>query len=502
MKLEYLKDFQNSSFNLKKIEFILFLLLLISFGYFYNGSGWNQESRMAQIYQIIEKHELNINPYAQLTQDISIYNKNIYPNKPIGSTILGIIPYFIIYNAECFMGLDFNSPYIVLLNAYLVNFFANQLLSAFSCVLFFRLLLKITLNYTVSLTLVIAFSLSTLFFPYTSVYMGHTQTVSLLIIGLYCFYDILFNNILISKLKCFLGSFFISLAVITDFFAIYISFFIGIVVIFNVIKKKSFKHFIFLTYGLSIPLLILLCYQYFSFGHFLNIPMKFNNKIFSYNKESLVFGAFSQPKIVILKELLFGEYYGIFIFNPTLILGTVGLLYMFLNKDIKNKSLYFLLFFLPFIISVFSNLCFIGWWGGSSAGPRYLINNIPFILLGCQFVSKFKSFNYILLLLIFIGFYFNLSINATNPMPGKLKSLKYEIIQDFLNQKISNNETFPKVFIKDLTNDLKNKAAFNLGELLGLKKIFSIFPLFVLQIFFLLLLFKPCFKINNNNNYK
>ena len=111
----------------RRVEAFIFVTLFLAYGYFFQGGGWNQNSRFDQIRAIVEAGELHINNFScfantppfsaggalvrlQLgdvlqppegaqppnTGDLSVFNNRIYPNKPPGTTFLGVPAYFVI----------------------------------------------------------------------------------------------------------------------------------------------------------------------------------------------------------------------------------------------------------------------------------------------------------------------------------------------------------------------------------------------------------------------
>ena len=49
----------------------LFLVLFISYAYFYQAGGWNQNSRFALVRAILNEHTVRIDPYQRNTGDIA-----------------------------------------------------------------------------------------------------------------------------------------------------------------------------------------------------------------------------------------------------------------------------------------------------------------------------------------------------------------------------------------------------------------------------------------------
>jgi hypothetical protein len=71
---------------------VLAAALFLSYAYFYQAGGWNQNSRFALIRAILERHTLQIDAYALHTGDRSVVNGHFYSDKAPGASLLGLAP--------------------------------------------------------------------------------------------------------------------------------------------------------------------------------------------------------------------------------------------------------------------------------------------------------------------------------------------------------------------------------------------------------------------------
>ncbi|HPJ72098.1 MAG TPA: hypothetical protein PK636_05390, partial [bacterium] len=76
----------------KRLELVLFLVLLFSFAYFYQGGGANQNARLDQIRSIVEYGQLNLKGTAG-SHDIVQVGRRTYPNKAPGIVLAGTLPF-------------------------------------------------------------------------------------------------------------------------------------------------------------------------------------------------------------------------------------------------------------------------------------------------------------------------------------------------------------------------------------------------------------------------
>ena len=65
-------------------------VLFISYAYFYEGGGWNQNSRFDLIRAIIEQRTLRIDAYHGNTEDKALYQGHYYSDKAPGLALLAL----------------------------------------------------------------------------------------------------------------------------------------------------------------------------------------------------------------------------------------------------------------------------------------------------------------------------------------------------------------------------------------------------------------------------
>src|SRR5215472_182652 len=73
-----------------KLASLLGFASFFSFAYFYEGGGWNQNSRFDLLRAIIERHTLQIDAYHQNTEDKARLNGHYYSDKAPGVVFLAV----------------------------------------------------------------------------------------------------------------------------------------------------------------------------------------------------------------------------------------------------------------------------------------------------------------------------------------------------------------------------------------------------------------------------
>src|ERR1043166_9383545 len=76
----------------RRTAWVLGAALFISYAYFYQAGGWNQNSRFALVRAILERHTLQIDAYAAHTGDIALEDGHYYSAKAPGASLASIVP--------------------------------------------------------------------------------------------------------------------------------------------------------------------------------------------------------------------------------------------------------------------------------------------------------------------------------------------------------------------------------------------------------------------------
>ena len=69
---------------------ILGAVLLASFAYFYEGGGWNQNTRFDLVRAIVERHTLRIDAYHENTGDKAHAGDHYYADKAPGASLTAV----------------------------------------------------------------------------------------------------------------------------------------------------------------------------------------------------------------------------------------------------------------------------------------------------------------------------------------------------------------------------------------------------------------------------
>src|SRR5262245_60609694 len=68
------------------------IAVFISYAYFYQAGGWNQNSRFALVRAILERHTLQIDDYQAHTGDRALWKGHYYTDKAPGASLVALAP--------------------------------------------------------------------------------------------------------------------------------------------------------------------------------------------------------------------------------------------------------------------------------------------------------------------------------------------------------------------------------------------------------------------------
>src|SRR5690349_10679070 len=69
---------------------LIVAVLFLSYAYFYQAGGWNQNARFDTTRAILEQHSLTIDAYHENTQDKALFRGHYYSDKAPGVSLLAI----------------------------------------------------------------------------------------------------------------------------------------------------------------------------------------------------------------------------------------------------------------------------------------------------------------------------------------------------------------------------------------------------------------------------
>src|SRR5262245_64689993 len=90
----------------RRVAVVMTAALVVSYAYFYQAGGWNQNSRFALVRAILERHTLQIDAYQLHTGDRALYEGHYYSDKAPGLSLAALAPAAIAKGTARAVGVD------------------------------------------------------------------------------------------------------------------------------------------------------------------------------------------------------------------------------------------------------------------------------------------------------------------------------------------------------------------------------------------------------------
>jgi hypothetical protein len=465
------------------VEFVLFLLLVVSYGYFFpRWADPNQNSRLDMVIAFVENGTFQIDQYVWNTVDYAKVGEHYYSDKAPGMAFLGIPLYtglkvFLdlpvmdkltdrLAHSSAFQstlrsggtGVLMEKVRLALAQVFL-TFAISTLPSAFLGILIYRALARFTPHVGPRLIVVLGYGLLSPAFAYANAFYGHQLSAVLL----FCAFYLVFTTSDLLPIKHLLGiGALLGYSVITEYPSMLIAGIVFVYTAYVLNRQKRFFHigWVVLTGGLL--MLGWMGYNTIVFGGPFNLG--YSNSELWIKQHHTGFMSLTFPTWEAAWGITFGLRRGLFVLSPFLLLALPGFYLWWRAKKYKPEFWVALASVLSFLLF---NASSIMWWGGFSVGPRYLLPMLPFMVLPMVFVFHewkqrwFKVLSFFLILWSFAATWGMTLAEQAYP-PDTLDNPWIEYV--WPNWQIGN-------------------IARNWGTLVGLPRWWSLFPLAIMVAF-------------------
>jgi hypothetical protein len=387
----------------------LILLILGVEGTFFHPGRWNQNARLAATVAFVEPGT----PYTGTfridglkdgprlpTADWASSGGAFYSNKAPGTSLLGIVPYFLLYHLERSTGRDPTTVELTRINAFALNLWISVFWNVVAALALLRKLPRLGVHSASGAAVVAAvYSFATVVLPFGCSEWGHSTAAAFITLGSL---DVAEG----SRHRCVLGGLWLGMAVLTEYLAA-----VSLVTaaIFVLSGSDRFERLRAFVIGSAPPIAALLMYQHSSFGSYFTTAPSLSNPIFL--QPGKIAGLFSLPNPESFLRLLFGPGRGMFWQMPILFVSAAGVVSWhrsgrraFLAFAVANIGLYAL------SISAMD-----GYQGGRTTSMRYMIIALPFF---CMLLPDIRTFAYrkVFLLLFVVSAANSFVLAATSTM--------------------------------------------------------------------------------------
>ncbi len=466
--------------------YLIFFLFFITCGYFFQGGGWNQNTRICLTRAIIHQQSFIIDPYKEDSQnpyfefvntgDWSFKDGRYYSNKSPGLSMLAVLPFAI---TEFFVKKmsRFDTEKQVHLSAY-----ASTLCTTVVCAALLALLIFHVCNFFFgfstqqSLLLTIFCSTGTLIFSYSTTFYCHVPSAFFALLSFVLAIHLKHGTVYKKNILGAGSGLAASIAVLIEPSTIFA---LCCIFIYLLSFQDGRKAALFFIIGCLPAGTLQLFYNASCFGHPLLSGFNFPNPDVMWYQDGKLFGIPSPAKLI---KLIFFPYRGILFSSPIFLMIIPGTILLLKVKKWRCETIVCLATSLLFLIFI---ACFYAWHGGSAAGPRYLLPTYPFAFLLTIFA--FKKFPRTYITIGVLSIIINSSITLVgNEIPREIKNpLTDVVLSSILKGNVSINPTpfsnfnkYPNIYkFSNVENWTHNFNSFNLGELFFPNQITSLLPL-------------------------
>jgi hypothetical protein len=452
----------------RKDALIIFLLLAFFYGYFFQDSGANGNSRFDLIFAAVQEGRLSIDTYQALedtqTIDKAYFNGHYYSGKAIGPSVAGAILYIPLYWTRQV----FNLPSLNIVKM-ILTFLVIGIPSAIAGSLIYILSVHWSQSRLRAFLVATAIGLGTLCLPYSIVFFSHQFTSSLLFISFFMMYFMKERPETVGNGYLFLIGSLLGWALVSEYPAALIILPLLGYYFFIIGRRSDYRHWRFLILPLLgglIPIILQLTYNQLCFGSFLSTGYE-NLSDPSFNSGMKQgFMGIHKPNWHAVFYMTFHPTLGLFWQSPVLLLSSIGAGILLFNRKYRAELILTVWVICSYIVILSG---YYMWWGGWAVGARHIIPILPFFCILLAFLPKRLHWLFAGLTVISVGQMIIAAastIGVPDTMVLQIKTLgffEYSNIYSFCLKQLQ-----------------EGRFAENLGHLLlGLKSWSSLLPLLV-----------------------
>jgi hypothetical protein len=464
---------------------ILGLTLFLSFAYFYEGGGWNQNTRLDLVRAIIEEGTVRIDLYHENTGDKAQVGAHYYMDKAPGASLIAVPPVALVRGSMRLARAKLYSREAIVVYSYVATLAASAAPSVLAAICVFWMTRRFGADDGGATLAAVVCGLGTPLWAYATLFYGHALAAGCLAAA--CLGAIRLGDSLPPRHVATTGllvGLTAGWAVVTEYPASIPS---GVIVLFALWhvwqrNRSAVAHAIVaMGAGLAFGAIVLLGYNWLAFGK--PIYIGYTSEEGYAAMRTGVFGV-NLPNAHAAYEILFGAYRGLLLLAPVLAIAPVG--FAFLLRDRRTRLSSAVVGF----VALYYFLLTAGyayWSGGWSYGSRHLGPALPFLCVGLAplWMRSGRLLRAGVLVLALVGIGESLVAVSTTPQPpAPVERPMAELLwpafasgdfpigwQGYLDLRP------PQAPMSELEAAGLPRAAWNLGQLAGLRGFASLAPL-------------------------
>ncbi len=358
----------------RRPEAALFAMALGAYAYFFQGGGWNQNSRFNLVRAIVEQRSIVVDDYVQNTGDLAVRDGHNYCDKAPGVSILAVPVYAALHPLA-----SGQRPRGRLINAaaYLSTVWAVSLPSALAVVMLYRLAVMVGASPVAAAAVTLAYAFGTLAFPYSTLFYGHQLAASVLILAFGLLAEARDEERPFPAGRVLAAGMLLGAGVAVEYPGA-----IGLVMVgfYAAIVVRPRRRLVWLFAGAALPGLALAAYHTAAWGGPLMLPGHFSSDP---PRQRGAFMGITWPSAELAGKILFSPTRGLLRHAPWLVLWLPGVIALARRKEFRAEATACAL--VPLAYLWFNSSLTTSptdWRAGWGIGPRHLVATLPFVSLG------------------------------------------------------------------------------------------------------------------------
>lgn len=361
--------------------------LTVAYAYFYQGGGWNQNTRFALVRSIVEHHTLQVDETIAykgrpVSGDLARHDGHVYSDKAPGASFTAV-------PAVVATGAFFDDPTTPesLTTLAWVATIASAALPTVACaLLLFHVSIVLGLGEGAAAFAALAFGLATPAWAYATLMFGHALAAACLMAGFAAAIALKRENgtardnatkdALLGLAVGLAGGW----ATVTEYPCAVPAAIVALLALLKV-EGRGQQRRLRVAAGIAVGALgcaaVLAMHNTAAFGS--PFALGYSHEAGDFGGMKQGFMGITWPKADVLGKILFGAYRGLFYHSPVLAPAVAGLAMLVAAPKTRRVAI---AASLVLAFHLLLNAAYFYWFGGSCFGPRHVVPALPFLALG------------------------------------------------------------------------------------------------------------------------
>lgn len=367
---------------------LVFLLLAFANAYFLRAvPNANVNSRLSLIFAVVQDGGLAIDSYVEqhhlATSDVAQHNGHLYSEKALGTALLGVPVYWLMYQADSLLRLGLHF-YVF---RYVITLLVVALPVAFAGSLFYLVCERVTGDRWRSFLITLGLGLGTMLWPFSTLLFGHALAAAVLWMGFYLVFRLRHDPPAPSRAAaCGIGLL-LGFAVISEFSVGPIAVALGVYYLCALRERGALRADLVVACPAAalLAITIQLAYNWACFGSPFSLGYEqLASPVFQEFHQKGFLGV-SWPRPIVLYYLTLHPVRGLFVQSPLLLASLAGSVWMWKQRRWRAELV---LAVFALLSLLWINAGFGVWWGGWTFGPRHLVPALFFLGLPLAFLPR------------------------------------------------------------------------------------------------------------------